>query len=141
MRFIDNTISVYDNITYYAGKHTLTGGINYEFQKIGNSFMPGAAGSYIYNSLSDFLNNRAPIQFTYNQSLIPGVDQVFSADLKVGTFSLYAQDEYSVNDNFKVTFGLRADKGIYMQDPVENPQITALQLPDANGKNDQLQYW
>ncbi|MBB5623468.1 hypothetical protein HDE69_004554 [Pedobacter cryoconitis] len=131
---IDNTVSVYDNITYYAGKHTLTGGINYEFQKIGNSFMPGAAGSYIYNSLSDFLNNRAPIQFTYNQSLIPGVDQVFSADLKVGTFSLYAQDEYSVNDNFKVTFGLRADKGIYMQDPVENPQITALQLPDANGK-------
>lgn len=103
---IDNTVSVYDNITYYAGKHTLTGGINYEFQKIGNSFMPGAAGSYIYNSLSDFLNNRAPIQFTYNQSLIPGVDQVFSADLKVGTFSLYAQDEYSVNDNFKVTLGL-----------------------------------
>lgn len=130
---IDNTVSLYDNITYYAGKHTITGGINYEFQKIGNSFMPGAAGSYIYNSLDDFLNDRAPIQFTYNYSLIPGVDQVFSANLKVGTISLYAQDEYAVNDNFKITYGLRADKGIYLQDPVENPQITALQLPDALG--------
>ncbi|MBB6271310.1 hypothetical protein HDF26_001737 [Pedobacter cryoconitis] len=130
---IDNTVSIYDNITYYAGKHTFTAGVNYEFQKIGNSFMPGAAGSYIYNSLSDFLGDKPPIQFTYNQSLIPGVDQVFSADLKIGTISLYAQDEYSVNDNFKLTFGLRADKGMYMKDPVENPQITALQLPDANG--------
>ena len=130
---IDNTVSLYDNITYYAGKHTFTAGVNYEFQKIGNSFMPGAAGSYIYNSLSDFLGDKPPIQFTYNQSLIPGVDQVFSADLKIGTISLYAQDEYSVNDNFKLTFGLRADKGIYMKDPVENPQITALQLPDVNG--------
>ncbi|PTS97579.1 cell envelope biogenesis protein OmpA [Pedobacter sp. HMWF019] len=130
---IDNTVSLYDNITYYAGKHTITGGINYEFQKIGNSFMPGAAGSYIYNSLDDFLNDRAPIQFTYNYSLIPGVDQVFSANLKVGTISLYAQDEYAVSDNFKITYGLRADKGLYLQDPVENPQITALQLPDALG--------
>ncbi|WP_316837081.1 TonB-dependent receptor [Pedobacter nutrimenti] len=130
---IDNTISLYDNITYYAGKHTITGGINYEFQKIGNSYMPGAAGSYIYNSLDDFLNDRAPIQFTYNYSLIPGVDQVYSANLKVGTVSLYAQDEFNVSDNFKITYGLRADKSLYLQDPVENPQITALQLPDADG--------
>lgn len=130
---IDNTTSLYDNLTYYAGKHTLTGGINYEYQRIGNSYLPGAAGSYIYNSLDDFLNNRAPIQFTYNYSLVPGQDQVFSANLKVSTLSLYAQDEYNVTDNFKLTYGIRADKSIYLTNPIENPQITALQLPDANG--------
>lgn len=130
---VDNTVSLYDNVTYYAGKHTITGGINYEFQKIGNAFMPGAAGSYIYNTLDDFLNDRAPIQFTYNYSLIPGQDKVFSANLKVGTVSLYAQDEFAVSDNFKITYGLRADKSLYLQDPVENPQISALQLPDADG--------
>lgn len=75
---IDNTTSLYDNVTYYAGKHTITGGINYEYQRIGNSYMPGAAGSYIYNSLDDFLNDRAPIQFTYNYSLVPGQDKVFA---------------------------------------------------------------
>jgi hypothetical protein len=130
---IDNTTSLYDNLTYYAGKHTITGGINYEYQRIGNSYMPGAAGSYIYNSLDDFLNDRAPIQFTYNYSLVPGQDQVFSANLKVGTISLYAQDEYNVSDNFKLTYGVRADKSIYLLNPIENPQISALQLPDANG--------
>ena len=130
---IDDTYSIYDNLTYYAGKHTITGGINYEYQRVGNAFMPGAAGSYIYNSLDDFLNDRAPIQFTYNYSLIPGVDKVFSANLKVGTISLYAQDEYTVNPNFKFTYGLRADKSIYLENPVENPQMTALLLPDAKG--------
>ncbi|MES2266130.1 MAG: carboxypeptidase regulatory-like domain-containing protein [Bacteroidota bacterium] len=130
---IDDTYSIYDNLTYYAGKHTITGGINYEYQRVGNAFMPGAAGSYIYNSLDDFLNDKAPVQFTYNYSLIPGVDKVFSANLKVGTISLYAQDEYTVSPNFKLTYGLRADKSIYLENPVENPQMTALLLPDANG--------
>jgi len=130
---IDNTTSIYDNLTYYAGKHTITGGINYEFQRVGNAFMPGAAGSYIYNSLDDLLNDRAPIQFTYNYSLVPGQDKVFSANLKVGTLSLYAQDEYAVSDNFKITYGLRADKSIYLENPIENPQMTALMLPDVNG--------
>jgi hypothetical protein len=130
---IDNTTSLYDNLTYYAGKHTITGGINYEYQRIGNAFMPGAAGSYIYNSLDDFLNDRAPIQFTYNYSLIPGTEKVYSANLKVGTLSAYVQDEYNVTNNFKFTYGIRADKSIYLQNPVENPQMTALQLPDANG--------
>ncbi|RYF52293.1 MAG: hypothetical protein EOO39_42355, partial [Cytophagaceae bacterium] len=90
---LDDTCSIYDNLTYYAGKHTITGGINYEYQRVGNAFMPGAAGSYIYNSLNDFLTDAAPVQFTYNYSLIPGVDKVYSANLKVGTISLYAQDE------------------------------------------------
>lgn len=130
---IDNTTTLYDNLTYYTGKHTITGGINYEYQRIGNSFLPGAASSYIYNSLGDFLNNRAPIQFTYNYSLVPGVDQVFSANLKISTLSVYAQDEYNINDRFKLTYGIRADKPIYQQNPLENPQITALQFPDLNG--------
>jgi hypothetical protein len=129
---VDNTTTVYDNFTYYAGKHTLTGGISYEYQKVGNAFMPGAAGSYIYNSLDDFLNDRAPVQFTYNYSLIPGQDKVFSANLRIGTISLYAQDEFNVSPNFKFTYGLRAEKSIYLENPVENPQLTALQFPDPS---------
>ncbi|MFD0764722.1 carboxypeptidase regulatory-like domain-containing protein [Mucilaginibacter lutimaris] len=130
---VDNTYSVYDNLTYYAGKHTITGGINYEYQRVGNAFMPGAAGSYIYNSLDDFLNDRAPIQFTYNYSLVPGVDKVFSANLKVGTISAYVQDEYAVSPDFKFTYGIRADKSIYLENPIENPQMTALILPNSKG--------
>ncbi|MBE9665781.1 TonB-dependent receptor [Mucilaginibacter boryungensis] len=130
---IDNSTSYTDNFTYYAGKHTLTAGINYEYQRVGNAFMPGSNGHYIYNSLDDFLNDRAPIYFSYTYSLIPGVDKVFSADLKIGQWSAYVQDEYNVNPDFKLTYGIRVDRPTYLQDPVENPQVTALQLPDQNG--------
>lgn len=130
---IDNSTSLTDNFTYYAGKHTLTAGLNYEYQKVGNAFMPGSNGHYIYNSLDDFLQDKAPIYFSYTYSLIPGQDKVFSANLKIGQFSGYIQDEYNVTPNFKLTYGIRVDKPTYLEDAVENPQVTALSLPDQNG--------
>ncbi len=130
---INNTTSITDNLTYYAGKHTITAGGNYEYQYVGNQFMQGAAGYYAYSSLSNFLNNEPPAYFAYTYSLTPGVSAPYSASLKIGTLGLYAQDEYSVNDNLKITYGIRADKPIYLEAPEENPQVAALQLPDING--------
>jgi hypothetical protein len=130
---INNTTSITDNFTIYAGKHTITVGGNYDYQYLGNQFMQGAAGYYDYNSLSDFLANKPPVYFAYTYSLEPGVSAPYSAALKIGTLGLYAQDEYTVNDDLKVTYGIRADKSIYLEDPEENPQVSALQLPDKNG--------
>ena len=127
---INNTTTITDNFTLYAGKHTITAGGNYEYQYVGNQFMQGAAGYYAYNSLNDFLTNAPPAVFTYTYSLTPGVSAPYSASLKIGTLSFYAQDEISVNDHFKVTYGVRADKPIYLEDPEENPQVSALQLLD-----------
>ncbi len=129
---INNTTTITDNFTYYAGKHTITAGGNYEYQYVGNQFMQGAAGYYAYNTLNDFLTNAPPATFTYTYSLTPGVAAPYSASLKIGTVSLYAQDEVSLSDNFKLTYGIRADKPIYLEDPEENPQVSALQLLDKN---------
>jgi len=130
---INNTTSITDNLTLYAGKHTITGGASYDYQYLGNQFMQGAAGYYAYNSVADFLNNAAPVYFAYTYSLTPGVAAPYSASLKVGTVGLYIQDEVAISDDFKVTYGIRGDKPIYLEDPPENPQITALQLLDKNG--------
>jgi hypothetical protein len=132
---INNTTAITDNLTIYAGKHTITAGGSYEYQYLGNQFMPGAAGYYAYNSLTDFLSNKPPVYFADTYSLQPGVSAPYSAALKIGTLGLYVQDEYTVNNDLKITYGVRADKSIYLQDPEENPQITALQLPDKNGNN------
>jgi len=129
---INNTTTLTDNFTIYAGKHTVTAGGNYEFQYVGNQFMQGAAGYYAYSTLNDFLTNAPPATFTYTYSLTPGVAAPYSASLKIGTISLYAQDEVALNDNFKLTYGIRADKPIYLEDPEENPQVSALQLLDKN---------
>ncbi|MFI5187567.1 MAG: carboxypeptidase regulatory-like domain-containing protein [Chitinophagales bacterium] len=130
---INNIFTITDNFSYFAGKHTLTAGASYEFQKVGNMFMPGSQGYYVFGSLDDFINNRPPKLFSINYSLVPGQDAVFSANLKVGQLGFYAQDEINVNPNFKLTLGLRVDRPVYPTQPLGNPAIAALSLYDKDG--------
>lgn len=130
---INNIATITDNATYFAGKHTLTGGITYEYQKVGNAFMGGSESYYIYNSLNDFVTDAPPAFFSYTYSLVPGEPKVFSADLKLGQLGVYVQDEFNINSNFKLTYGIRGDVPTYLKQPIENTAITALQFPDKDG--------
>lgn len=131
---VNDVFTATENFTYFAGKHTLTAGATYEYQKVGNAFMGGSESYYIYNNLNDFVNDAPPAFFSYTYSLIPGQPKVFSADLKLGQLGLYLQDEVNVNSNFKLTYGIRGDLPTYLKQPIENPAITALQFPDKDGK-------
>jgi hypothetical protein len=129
---VNNIYTITDNFTYYLGKHTLTAGGAYEFQTVGNMFMAASNSYYVFNSLNDFITNQAPRYYAYTYSLVPGKKSVYSAELKVGQLGIYAQDEININ-NLKVTVGVRADKPIYTEEPIENPAVTALQFYDKNG--------
>jgi hypothetical protein len=130
----NNILNITDNFTYYAGKHALTGGLSYEYQTVGNMFMPGSQSYYAYGSLQEFMTPGArPITYSLTFSRIPGKDAVYSAEMKIGQASFYAQDEWNVNSRLKVTYGIRADKPVYPEQPLENPSITALTFPDRNG--------
>ena len=132
-RVLNDIYTVTDNFTIYAGKHTLTAGASYEYQKVGNMFMAGSQGYYVFKSVDDLVNNRAPAIFSLTYSLVPDQDAVFSANLKVGQLAGYLQDEINVNSNLRLTMGVRFDKPIYPEDPLENPAISALTLADING--------
>lgn len=131
---INNIATLTDNYTYFAGKHTLTFGGTYEYQKVGNAFMGGSESYYIYNTLNDFVTDATPAFFSYTYSLVPGQPKVFSADLKLGQLGIYAQDELNINQNFKLTYGIRGDLPTYLKKPIENSAISALQFPDKDGK-------
>lgn len=130
---INDVYSVINNFSYYAGRHTITAGASYEYQRVGNMFMAASQQYYVFNSLDDFINDRAPAYYAYTYSLVPGKEAVYSAELKLGQLGLYAQDEINVNDRMKVTIGLRADRPIYTEQPLENPAVSALQLPGKDG--------
>jgi outer membrane receptor protein involved in Fe transport len=132
---INDVVNIVNNLTYYAGKHTITGGVNYEYQRVGNMFMPGAASYYAYNSLDDFINDRTPAVFSLTYALDPNKSSVFAADLKIAQLGIYLQDEFSVNNRFKLTYGIRVDKPIYIDQPVENPAFSALRFADKDGNS------
>lgn len=132
-QLLNNILSFTDNFTYYAGNHTVTAGITYERQKVGNMFMGGSQGHYVFNSLEDFLQEKQPAYYGYTYSLVPDEPAVFSAELVMSQLGIYLQDEYKINPNFKLTYGLRMDMPIYGEKPIDNPSIDALEFPDADG--------
>ena len=105
---VHNTvINAKDNLTWYKGNHKITGGLSFEHQLADNIYMRNGTGYYRYSSVDDFINGAAPevvsLDYAYDSNPDAAARVQFS---KVG---LYGQDEWSVNDNFKLTYGLRID--------------------------------
>lgn len=132
---INDNYSFTNNLTYSAGKHTLTGGVAFDLQKFGNSYTRMGTGYYRYKSVEDFLktgtpNEVAPIMYgiTY-----PYAGQDTYSRINFGLASAYIQDRFNVSDRFNFTLGLRAELPLYLNDLTPNPSIDALELLDSKG--------
>ena len=99
--------SVKDDLTYYTGNHKITGGVSLEYQMADNQYMRNGTGYYRYNSVDDFINGAAPeiVNLTYGYD----GEQKPAARVQFYKAGIYAQDEWSINDNFKLTAGIRFD--------------------------------
>ena len=138
------TFNVTNNITKYAGKHTLVGGFNFQKYQSNNNFYPASNGVYVFNSLADFYaaanqsllnggapSTLAPARFQLRYSALPGGIEPMQV-LKTNRLDLYAQDEWNANKNLKLTFGIRANYIAFENTALENPAITAMTF--ANGE-------
>lgn len=115
-----------DNLTWTQGNHTLTFGTHNEFFKMKNLFIRENFGSYVYNSMEDFLsigtaNEVAPYEYNYSFSReeVTG-SKSWAPAFSAAQLSLYAQDEWNVTDRFRLTYGLRMDVPIFMDKPGRN---------------------
>ena len=130
---VHNTIwNIKDDITYYAGNHKITAGINFEHQMADNQYMRNGTGYYRYASVDDFINGAAPeivcLTYGYDGETKPAARVQFN---KAG---IYGQDEWNVTDKFKLTYGLRID-GLFFNngDLMTNNAILALDYYDNDG--------
>ena len=133
-----STFQVIDNMTFYLGRHTVSGGGSYEKYKSENIFFPGSQSAYIFDSLQDFYdsaNRVRPVtlsRFQVRYSNIPGLDKPVQP-LEVDYFSFYGQDVWKPWDNLSLTFGLRGDLPIFGNTGFTNAQANALAFRDADG--------
>jgi hypothetical protein len=134
-----------DNISKTIGNHSLTLGTYNEYYQFQNGFAPDLYGRYRFNSLTDFY---ASAGFNYNPSTLaitprdggplasatnnytvryplnveggnPGLSFPL-AETKAAQLGFYAQDEWNVLTNLKVTTGLRIDIPIILSDLQRN---------------------
>ena len=129
----NNVTSIVDNFTYSVGEHVITAGASYEDQYVANSFQRFGTGYYRFKSLDDFVNGATPeswgLTYGYGGELNP------VADLRFGQFAIYAQDEWNINKNFKLTYGIRGDFTSYLNDLVENTEVSKLTFLDGRKIN------
>lgn len=140
------TFQLQNNLTWYLTNHYLTFGISAEKYESENVFFPGSQSVYVYNSLADFYTDaNAYLQnpnrdtstislrrFQVRWSNIPGQEKPVQP-LKVIYAGAYAQDEWQVNRNLKLTIGLRVDIPFFEKTGYKNANADALSFRDETG--------
>ena len=103
----NNVWNIKDEVTYYLGNHKIVGGIAYEYKMADNSYMRNGTGYYRYSSIDDFLNEGTPeivnLTYGYDGESNP------AARIRTNKIGVYGQDDWSVTENFKLSYGLRID--------------------------------
>ncbi|SEW26459.1 Carboxypeptidase regulatory-like domain-containing protein [Prevotella sp. khp7] len=145
---VHNTIwNVKDDVTYYAGAHKIMAGFSFEHQMADNQYMRNGSGYYRFNATDDMwvggvlqpdmLFNSTPeifcLTYGYDGETKPAARVQFNRP------GVYAQDEWNINDKFKLTYGLRID-GLFFNnsDLMTNNAILAL---DYDGRNIDTGKW
>lgn len=147
-----------NNLNFYKGDHTFTVGLAFEKFQFDNSFNLGAYGfandnGYVgafgaFPSVDAFLDavdngliaaSLANAQNVYNSN--NAADSWALAETNVGQMSFYMQDEWNVNEKFKLTYGLRFDKPLFFdsaekaQDVIDNACCYVPTIPYYNPNN------
>ena len=100
-----------DNATFYLGSHKLTAGIGWERQNAQNSYMRNGTGYYRWATIDDFINNATPM----SACVTVGANGVAApvGQITYNKVGIYAQDEWAISKQFKLTYGLRVDEMFY----------------------------
>lgn len=132
-RLKQKTFTFTDNFNIYAGKHNVTLGMHHEYYDMFNVFIRQNYGYYRYDNLNDFMtdpNNYDRYQRSFSLvDNVTGDETAASAEFKVLQLGFYAQDDWQINDNFKLTFGVRMDLPMYLDDPIENKDFNDEVIP------------
>ena len=135
-----DVLQVTNNFSYFAGRHVLTGGANFELFSFFNSFnlfrhglfgFPGLPNTF--SSVDDFFEQTDPSDPVELRSLITPQSTPFKGEfIDVGQLAFYVQDEYAPSPRLSLTAGLRVDFPLYFTDPVDNPFSRNLTTIDEN---------
>jgi hypothetical protein len=131
-----------NNLNFFEGDHTFTVGFSFEKFMFDNSFNLGAYGAqgvfFPSGDIQQFRDAAAAAAMgdpSLQNALIANYQGQFNnaiathnalssnpegalggfalAETNVGQMAFYVQDEWEVNDNFKLTYGIRFDKPLY----------------------------
>lgn len=140
-----------DNLTYYAGKHTVSMGVNFESFKFFNQFTPTVNGQYVFHNLDSFYasanawlanNNMVtnPVnlrRYSLTFSNQPG-GALWNAVTKANNLGFYIQDEVTLEEKLNLTFGIRFDVPFFTSEGFVNTEVDGFSFVDEDGNPTKL---
>ena len=132
-----DTYTITDNLSWYVGRHELTLGTHNEIYSFNNLFLQYAFGEYEYASLADFFHNSpAAFYYRYSDPAVTGSSDTsnWRAPTFAAQFGLYLQDEWKPNTNLTLTYGIRLDLPLLLNNPTENPAFNASEISRLSGE-------
>lgn len=108
--------------TYYLGDHALKFGIDYAENDIMNYYGRDIYGSYTFNSLADFAAGNPATYTVRAPRQGRGYDDIPATYTSKNT-GLFLQDNWMVNYNLSLMFGVRVDIPKFDQEPLFNQTI------------------
>ncbi|MFI5310419.1 MAG: TonB-dependent receptor domain-containing protein [Gemmatimonadales bacterium] len=112
-----------DNLTWTAGSHLLTAGVQDLMLHFSDNFFSGSWGSWTFDSV-DSLERRLPSLYTVSLPLPLRPDGPI-ADFSVNQLAAYAQDRWSVAPRLTLTGGVRIDVPFFQNTPLRNGKLAS----------------
>tara|TARA_B100001250_G_C19811908_1_gene796131 strand:+ start:1030 stop:4164 length:3135 start_codon:yes stop_codon:yes gene_type:complete len=115
-------LQISDNFTYYLNnKHTLATGFSLENYSFTNGFFRNFNGTYYYGDEDDLISG-STWRYELTYSAVDGDPQPF-AKVKASLLGFYGQDTWKVNDQLRLTSGLRLDIPTFPENPAANDTV------------------
>lgn len=133
---------IQDNFTINAGRHQIVVGTQSDYRSFVNGYAYGFAGVWRFDSFDDFYNdanaylnwkaagadpatrpNTPASKFSQKYAINGGFPE---AEVKVLQLGFYLQDRWSIRDNFKLTYGVRIDVPIFLNDLDRNTEVEGM---------------
>ncbi len=116
---LDQDIIIFgDDVNITRGKHNITIGTSNEIYRADNLYLSNARGTYTYDSLDNFINDKAS-KYQYGYF----ADGKRNPPMTTGQFAIYAQDEVILSGVGVLTYGLRADLPVMFDIPLSNEEF------------------
>jgi hypothetical protein len=118
---------------YRIGDHQIKGGVQWQQREIFNLFVPNSDGTYYFDSIAAFQAGQASrLIYSNNPS---GDPNAAAADYTYDILAGYLQNTWSVNDDLRVTFGVRGESYSVGDKPALNQNFVT-----RNGFDNQATY-
>lgn len=137
-RLVEDKIQLVDNLIFTRGAHTFKIGTNNTWSNTQNTFWLLGNGTYTFRSLEDFVAGRpssyfrltraCPVPLQPNRAGEPVIcpdPDVPEATFSALEWSVYAQDEWRVNDRLLLVPGIRYGGTRFPDEPGELPAVEA----------------